>query len=441
MTIQERLAANQERAGKIKALLDSADARAWTADEEQTYNGLCQEYDTEQAALETESRKAELGNRRALLDANATRTYGLPTGTATVPAGGARERSAAIDENTLNAGIRGWAAGPRATAADREAAQRCGLSLDSNEINLRLFNEQPRTREDLARQSRAMNPLDGSAGGFIVAPIFQQSFEAAMLDYDTLRNVAQVVRTDTGANMFWPTGNDTGNAGEWLAVGSSVTNQDMTVAGQQWGAHTISSRSVKVDRTLLQDSAFNLPQMIGSALGERIGRGMAAAHTTGNGVGQPTGIVTSAYLGKTAASSTQVTFDEIMDLTGAVGTAYAGRASFMMHRLVKIAIRKLKDGQGRYLWEPSTQVGMPDSILGYPVLENSNMASALTTGAKIMLFGDLSYYKIRDVAGVTIQRLVEKYAETNQDAFIAFARTDGMLLDAGTHPVQYLALA
>lgn len=441
MTIQERLAANTERAGKIKALLDAADSRAWTQDEEQTYTGLCNEYDTEKAALDSEQRKADLGNRRALLDADSTRTYGLPAGMRTTPAGGSTERSAAIDETVLNAALRGWAAGPRATEADRAAAARCGIQLDSNEVSLRLFNDQPLSREDCVRQSRAMNPLDGSAGGFIVAPVFQTSFEAAMLEYDNLRNVAQVVRTDTGANMFWPTSNDTGNSGEWLAVGGTVTNQDMTVAGQQWGAHTISSKSVKVDRTLLQDSAFNLPAMIGQALGERIGRGMATAHTTGNGVGQPTGIVTSAYLGKTAASSTQVTFDEIMDLTGAVGTAYAGRASFMMHRLVKIAIRKLKDGQGRYLWEPSTQVGMPDSILGYPVLENSNMASSLATGNKIMLFGDLSYYKIRDVAGVTIQRLVEKYAETNQDAFIAFARTDGMLLDAGTHPVQYLALA
>lgn len=440
MTFDERHNENVARGGKIREMIESAKTRSWTADEQQVYESLCAEYDTEKAALDAEhARSTQHAARLSGIEADLQRRYDLPGNT--TPVNGRQERGNSIDESVLNAAIRGWAAGPRARQEDRAAAARCGISMDAGEIKLRLFDSQPLSHDDCRTMARAMNPLDGSAGGFIVAPIFNQSFEAAMLNYDNLRNVAEVVRTENGADMFWPTGNDTTNTGEWLAVGQTVTNQDMALTGQRWGSHTISSKSVKVDRTLLQDSAFNLPAMIGGALGERIGRGMASAHTTGTGVGQPTGIVTSAYLGKTASSSTAVTFDEIIDLAGAVGTAYAGRAQFMMHRLIKHGIRKLKDGQGRYLWEPSTQVGMPDSILGYPVIENSNMASTFATGNKIIVFGDLSYYKIRDVASITVQRLTEKYAETNQDAFIAFARTDGMLLDAGTHPVQYLKLA
>ena len=443
MTIQERLNAQKERAGQIEALATQAQGRDFTEAEQRQFDDLNTQYDNEKIAIDREaSRSARLSEIRA----DGERSFGLPNGASNVPASGVQDRGSAITDSALNAALRGWAAGPEARSEDVQTARRLGINLDSNKIEIRLNGRQPVTGREAHEQSRAMNPLVGAQGGFLVVPQFSGSFEEAMLEYDDMRGFVDVLRTETGAELSWPGGDDTAISGEWLAVGQEVSNQDLTASKQTWSAHTVSSKSVKVDRTLLQDASYDLVGRISRSLGTRIGRAMAAAHTTGSGVGQPTGIVNSAYLGKTAAATGSFTFDEVMDLISSVGTAYAKNAKFMMHRLIKWEMRKKKDGQGRYLWEPQLQTaGQPDNILGYQIIENSNMSSALTTGQKLILFGDLSHYKIRDVASITIQRLVEKYAETNQDAFIAFARTDGKLLVSGesaaTKPVKYLALA
>lgn len=446
MTIQERLKAQAERHGQIKALAEAAKDRDFNEAEQRQWEDLNTAYDAEKDALDRDQRAADRDSRLAHISDDLNRRHGLPSGALPTPSGGARTETA-INDTVINAALRGWAAGPRARAEDLNAARRLGLNLESNTIELRLNPDQGRSAAEVRANTRAtMNGIEGTAGGFLVVPQFASSFDEAMLEYDDMRAVADVIRTDTGAPMYWPGGDDTSNSGEWIAVDQSVSNQNLSFVGQQFGAHTVSSKSVLVDRGLLQDASYNLVGRIGTALGTRIGRAMASAHTTGTGVGQPTGVVTSAYLGKTAAASTDFKFDEVMDLISSLGTAYARNASFMMHRLIKWELRKKKDGNGRYLWEPSLQgAGNPDTVLGYRIIENSNMASSVASGNKILLFGDFSYYKIRDVASVTIQRLVEKYAETNQDAFIAFARTDGMLLNSGqsaeTKPVKYLALA
>lgn len=388
MTLQERIAKQQERAAQIKALAEAAKGGEFTEEQRSAWEAVNTEYDAEQVAIDTEHRKASIDSRLAQIEENAQRRYGLPGNT--TPPNGAQDRNTGEpSQDTINRAIRGWAAGRSARPEDIEAARSLGIDLTASSLTLSLAGEQPRSNADF-KSYRAMNPLQGSAGGFLVAPAFTANLEMAQLQYDTLRNVSEVIRTETGAPMTWPTSNDTSNEGEWLAVGSEISNQDLSIAAKIWYAHTISSKSVKVDRTLLQDAAFDMGGVVARALGERIGRGQGRAHTTGNGVGQPTGIVTAATLGKTAASQTAVTFDEIMDLVSGVDSAYAVNSAFMMNRVIKFAVRKLKDGQGRYLWEPSTAAGEPDSILGYRVYENSFMDSAMTSGKKIMLFGDLS---------------------------------------------------
>ena len=99
-------------------------------------------------------------------------------------------------------------------------------------------------------------------------------------------------------------------------------------------------------------------------------------------------------------------------------------------------VRKLVDGQSRPLWEPSLQIDKPDTLLGYPVVINQDVAS-MAASAKSILFGDFSKYIIRDVAGISVVRLQERYADYRQVGFYAFLRTGGRLLDAGTNPVKY----
>ena len=139
---------------------------------------------------------------------------------------------------------------------------------------------------------------------------------------------------------------------------------------------------------------------------------------------------------------TTFTADEVISLIHNVDPAYRVTASFMFHDTVLASIRKLKESTtNAYIWQPGLQLGVPDRLLGYRYTINQSMSSAFTTGQKLILFGDLSKYIIRDVSSIRLVRLDERYADLDQIAFIAFMRSDGNLLDAGTHPVKWLPLA
>jgi HK97 family phage major capsid protein len=103
-------------------------------------------------------------------------------------------------------------------------------------------------------------------------------------------------------------------------------------------------------------------------------------------------------------------------------------------------VKTLKDGAGRYLWLASPAESEPDAILGHPYTINRDVP-AIAPSAKSILFGDFSKYFIRRITGVRVLRLVERYADYNQTAFVAFQRWDGALVDAGTHPIKYLQMA
>jgi HK97 family phage major capsid protein len=181
-------------------------------------------------------------------------------------------------------------------------------------------------------------------------------------------------------------------------------------------------------------------EFLGSALGTRIGRITNRDFTLGTGSANPNGIVNAATLGKTGATGQQasVIYGDLVDLEHSVDPAYRAGARFMMHDQSLKVIKKLVDSQGRPLWMPGLVGGAPDTILGYPFTINQDLAT-MATSAKSILFGDFSKYIIRDVAEVSVLRLDERFAEFHQVAFLAFARVDGDLLDAGTNPVKWYA--
>jgi HK97 family phage major capsid protein len=101
-------------------------------------------------------------------------------------------------------------------------------------------------------------------------------------------------------------------------------------------------------------------------------------------------------------------------------------------------LRKLKDGNGRYLWQDNQQDGEPSRLHGRPITINQDMDSTIAAAKKTLLYGQLSKYKIRSVGGVRLYRLQERFRDNDEDGFIAFIREDGNLLDAGTKPVKVL---
>jgi HK97 family phage major capsid protein len=187
---------------------------------------------------------------------------------------------------------------------------------------------------------------------------------------------------------------------------------------------------LKVSDELLNDSYFDLEAYIAAEFARRIGAAEEEGFITGNGISKPTGLLNAtggASLGVTAASATAITMDEVLDLYHSLKSAYRKNATFLVNDATVKAIRKLKDGQGQYLWQPSVQAGTPDTILNRPVISTQFMPTA-EAGAKTILFGDFKYYWIADRQGRTFKRLNELYAANGQVGFLASQRLDAKLI-------------
>jgi HK97 family phage major capsid protein len=287
------------------------------------------------------------------------------------------------------------------------------------------------------RELRAQGVATGAAGGYTVPTPFRAKLIEAQKAYGSVREVAEVITTETGATLPWPTNDDTANVGAILAENSQVTEQDVTIGTNDIGAYMYTSKLVRVSLQLLNDSAFNLESWLAGVLGRRIGRAQNAHFTTGTGTAQPEGIATNATIGKTGTTgqTTSVTYDDLIDLIHSVDPAYrqSGRAQFMLNDASLAAARKLKDSQGRPLWEPSVQVGVPDGLLGYNYTVNQDMP-VMAANARSILFGDFfAGYLVRDVQDVQMLRLAERYADYLQVGFLAFARTDGTPQDTAAY--------
>lgn len=345
-------------------------------------------------------------------------------------------------EETRALALQGWMRSQCDIPLDNRHLEACritGLNPASRTIDMRLGNT---SQVRQLREKRAGMSLTDALGGYTVPTGFVQNFETALLTFGGPRQVADVIRTETGNDLVWPTGNDTGNKGALLSeettIGSTV---NPTVGAKTFKAYKMSSKLIQISPELLQDSAFDMASQLGAWLGERIGRIEADYFTFGTGSSQPEGCVYGATSGIKADSATAITLDEIIELIHTVDPAYRPGAKFMMHDLILSYIRRIKNGDGIYYWQPSVTLGEPDRLFGYPVVVNNSMESSISSDHETILFGDFSKFKIRDVAQIRLRRLVERYADTDQEGFVAFHRTDSGVIDAGTNPLKYFEQA
>lgn len=274
----------------------------------------------------------------------------------------------------------------------------------------------------------------GAAGGYLVAPQFRDTFVETRKAFGVMLQEAEVIETDTGANLQWPTNDDTGNMGAILGENTQVTEQDITFGTASLDSYMYTSKLVRASLQFLQDRP-DADAWVAKKLGERVGRILNNHFTVGTGTAQPDGIVTSATVGVTStgsfASTGGVSGDNIIDLTESLDPAYAsGDLKWMMHQSARKAVRKLKGSDGQYLWQPSIQAGVPSLLAGFPLVINNDMA-AMAASSKSILFGNIKQaYVIRIVKGLAVLRLVERYADFLQVGFLGFERADGTLQDA-----------
>lgn len=336
-----------------------------------------------------------------------------------------------------------------------EAAERVGMDLNNRMLTLNLSRRPPRNLAEVREweiEQRAQT-VTTTGGGYTIPDEMMMALEKALLWYGGMRQAATIIRTDTGADLPIPTANDTGNVGAILDINTQVANQDVAFGQLVLHAFKYSSKQVLVPVELMQDSAVNLPVMLGEMLGERIGRIQNTHFTTGAGTTLPFGIVVQATQGlaPTGTVAGGFTYPQLVSMEHSVDIAYRRQgAAWMMNDAVVARLKSLLDTTGRPIWQPyavSTMAtftaggtaGQPGTLLGYPVIVNNDMSTATTTGTRAILFGALQKYLIRDVLGVTLLRLDERYADYHQVAFLAFSRADGNLLNAGTAPVKYMA--
>jgi HK97 family phage major capsid protein len=289
-----------------------------------------------------------------------------------------------------------------------------------------------------ASELRTYAPMsDAAQGAYLVPQGFQYELEQALKQYGGMFSVARILPTPTGNALLWPTSNDTAVLGEQIAENTAVSQANPSLSSIQLLAWKWSTKMVNVSNELLQDSAFDVDAYLRELFVARLGRILNQRFTLGVGTTEPMGITVAATAGPTATTSGVVSYDDLVELEHSVDPAYRQGAKFMLNDSTLKAIKKLKDAQGHPLWNPGFASKSPDTILGYEYVVNQDMP-VIGTGNRQLLFGALNKYLIRQVKELSILRLNERYADLYQTAFIGFARFDGALIDAGTHPVKYL---
>ena len=266
-----------------------------------------------------------------------------------------------------------------------------------------------------------------SEGGYLVPDEFERTLVEALLEENIFRKLAKVITTASGDKKI-PVVASKGTA-SWVDEEGAIPESDDSFGQVSIGAYKLATM-IKVSEELLNDSIFNLESYIAKEFARRIGTKEEEAFFIGDGTGKPTGIFNAtggAQLGVTAASTTAITVDEVMDLFFSLKSPYRKNATFVMNDATVKAIRKLKDGNGQYLWTPSLTAGTPDTILTRPVL-TSAFVPTIEAAKKTIAFGDFSYYWVADRQGRAFKRLNELFAATGQVGFMATQRVDGKLI-------------
>lgn len=266
-----------------------------------------------------------------------------------------------------------------------------------------------------------------SEGGYLVPDEFERTLVQTLEEENVFRKLAKIIQTSSGDRKI-PVVVTKGTAA-WLDEGEEFDESDSVFGQTSIGAYKLGTM-IKVSDELLNDSVFDLENYISTEFARRIGAKEEEAFLVGDGDGKPTGIFNAtggAQLGVTAGSATAITADEIIDLVYSLKAPYRKNAVFLMNDATVKAIRKLKDGQGQYLWQPSLTAGTPDTLLNRPVY-TSAYAPTIEAGAKTIAFGDFGYYWIADRQGRSFKRLNELFATTGQVGFLASQRVDGKLI-------------
>ena len=262
-------------------------------------------------------------------------------------------------------------------------------------------------------------------GGYLVPEEFERQIVTGLDEANVVRSLAKVITTNAERKIPVAA---THSVATWTAENGAYTEGSPTFDQKSIDAFKLTDL-VKVSIELLQDSAFDLESYIAGEFARAFGIAEEEAFCVGTGTNQPTGIFTAdgGTVGVTAAAANAITADELISLVYSLKSPYRRNAKFLMNDATVALIRKLKDNNGAYLWQPSLQAGEPDRLLGYE-LYTSPYVPGVASEALTAAFGDFRNYWIADRAGRTVQRLNELYSTNGQVGFVATERVDGKVI-------------
>lgn len=302
--------------------------------------------------------------------------------------------------------------------------ERTGRATDEYRSN---FWNLMRTKSPMPQVVDALRIGSDTEGGYLVPDEYERTLVEALQEENIFRSLAHIIRTASRERKI-PVVSSKGTA-SWIEEGGAFPESDDTFGQVTIGAYKLGT-TIKISEELLNDSVFDLENYIAREFARRIGTKEEEAFFTGDGSGKPLGVLADkggAEIGVTAASATAITSDELLDLYYSLFSPYRKKAVWVVNDSTIKAIRKLKDNNGQYLWQPGLIANAPDTILGRPVKTSAFMPS-IAAGAKSIIFGDFNYYWIADRQGRTFKRLNELYATTGQVGFLASQRVDGKLI-------------
>lgn len=281
-------------------------------------------------------------------------------------------------------------------------------------------------RTNFRQVSNILHEGIDSSGGYLVPEEYDTRLVQGLSDENILRKLGTIIKT-SGEHKINIAGAKP--AAAWIEEGEALVFSDATFSQVILDAHKLHV-AVKVTEELLYDNAFGLENYLIDQFAKALGNAEEDAFLNGNGVGKPLGIFATTGGGEvavTTSSSTAITYDEIVNLVYALKRPYRKNAKFILNDQTIAALRKLKDGNGQYIWQPALQSGEPDRLLGYEVLTSAYVPT-IEAGAPVIAFGDFSYYNIGDRGVRSFAELKELFAGNGMIGFVAKERVDGKLV-------------
>ena len=379
-----------------RAILDKADSekRAMSEDETKQYDSLIEESQRLKDADERESRQQELEREAAEL---ALRNKDEKKEERKIE----KSTSPIGSDEYRDAFLKFCVAGPASLSGDEVRALSAGKSTEGGYL--------------LVPEQMVGDILKGIDDAVFVRQ------KATKFRVPAATSLGVPTMTADVADADWTVELATGSEDSTLAFGKRALYPQKPIA-----------KRIKISNELLQRLP-GIEAFVRSRLEYKFSITHEKAFMTGSGSGQPLGLFTASNSGistardvSTGNTITFPTFDGLTEAKYTLKGQYWNRADWMFHRDCLKVLAKIKDGDGQYIWRESVRAGEPDTLLGRPVQMSEYVPNTLTTGLYVGILGDFSYYWIADALDMTIQRLVELYAETNQTGLIGRMSSDGM---------------